>query len=201
MESDTRVLNGATKPLSPLLALSSELRNIIYDYALSWPDLSVAFQEIEGSLSPRQSVSGPLCSIPKPRFSTFGELRTPTILLLNRQITSEALEILREKPLILTRPPPYVLQLAKPMDITEFIPEATLQKLRKVVLEMNFDTGDAQYWLKMVELLLDVWCEETELESMVVRARYVPPSTPRTFLYISNHRHVMGLLSRVSDSA
>lgn len=201
-----------TRPLikhySRFLALSPELRNAIYEYAIDWPDLSGTFERIisyhDYELDQEGPDSPPLCTFPRPHF---GVLDTPSILILNKQIAFEAREILYTKPLILESPPPYIPQLAKPMDITEFISETTLQNIRFVVLKMdlnqnpNLNSGGAKCWLKTVEMLLDIWCVKNNLERLEVHAHYVPPSKAMgwTFRESAHHRHVISLLSRVSD--
>ena len=208
MASDDSVeILTLTKPHFPFLALSAELRNAVYEYAIDWPDLSIAFERIatDPGLAYDQDASKslPLCTFPKPHFE---EKTTPSLLLVNRQITAEALEILYVKPLILTSTPPYIPQLAKPMDICdEFISEATLQRLRFVVLKIDLKykpehlAGSARCWLKTVETLLDVWCVRNVLERVEVEASYVPASkaTGWTFAEAGHHRQVMSLLSRV----
>jgi hypothetical protein len=196
-----------TKPHFPFLALSAELRNAIYEYAVDWPDLSNTFERIapdQEILYDQESFKRlPLCTFPKPHFD---QKTTPSLLLVNRQIFAEALEILYMKPLVLTSTPPYIPQLAKPMDLCdEFIGEATLQRLRFVVLRMDLNhkpkylDESARCWLKTVESLLDVWCVRNALEKVEVQATYVPPSvaTGWTFGEASHHRQAMGLLSRV----
>lgn len=92
---------------------------------------------------------------------------TPTVLLLNRQITAEALPVLRAKTLVLDTPPPCTPSLARPMDITEFIGETTLQHVRRVLLRMDL-TMEAHWWAKTVETLLDVWCVKNSLVQVTV---------------------------------
>jgi hypothetical protein len=188
------------KPLSLFLALPPEVRNCIYDAGLEWPDLP----GLAKGISAKQSaiVDRPLCTIPRPHF---GSMSTPPLLLLNRQITSEALEILYQKPFIMDSTPPYIPQLAKPMDITEFISESTLQNLRFVILKMNLNhkpnlmSGGAKGWLKTVEMLLDIWFVKNNLERVEVHVTYTAPSRDLvwTFEVASHHRQVMTLFSIV----
>ena len=65
------------------------------------------------------------------------KMTTPSLLLVSRQVSSETLEILYKKPLVLSQTPPCLPQLAKPMGITDFTSETTLQLVRKVVFEMD----------------------------------------------------------------
>jgi hypothetical protein len=115
-------------------------------------------------------------------------MSTPSLLLLNRQITAEACEIIYQKPFVMASTPPYIPQLAKPMDITEFISESTLQNLRFVVLNMdlnhnpNLMSGGAKRWLKTVEMLLDIWYVKNNLKRVEVQATYTAPSRDVTRL-------------------
>jgi hypothetical protein len=106
----------------------------------------------------------PLCTVPRPRY---GPMSTPSLLLLNRQITSEALEVLYRKPLILDTTPPYIPQLGQPMGMPEIISETTLQNLRFVVLRMDLDQSQsARYWFKIIEVMLDIWFVKNNLEGV-----------------------------------
>lgn len=191
---------------SPFLALPLELRNKIYDYTLGWPDLSESFKKVpfeEGSYENGISKSPPLCVIPIPFLE---EMTTPSALLVSRQVASEALAVLHKKPLVLSNTPPYLPQLARPIDITEFISETTLQQVPQVVLQMDLSYSPgrpdgARAWLKTVEILLDVWCIQNSLERLEVRGHYVPPCRDLglTIGEASHHRNVMSLLCRVRN--
>lgn len=93
---------------------------------------------------------------------------TPTILLLNRQITTEAQDSLRQKTLINNAPPPLCQALGKAMDITEFVGKTTLQKAYHVLLDMDLEHQDL---IATIETLLDVWCFDNSIESIRVRVR------------------------------
>ncbi|KAE8447698.1 hypothetical protein EG329_010505 [Mollisiaceae sp. DMI_Dod_QoI] len=190
------------KLASPLLSLPPEIRNEIYDFSIEWPnftDLFARIHEYQDFLQDQESSKwAPLCRITRPQMAP---MRTPSILLLNRQLGSEALDSLYKKPLIIDSPPPYVPQLTRPMDITQFISEVTLQNLRFVVLKMDLNhqrnrmSGAA--WLKTVEMLLEVWFERNCLEWIEVQANYNPPSKALgwTFGDAAHHRNVMSMLS------
>ncbi|TVY86956.1 hypothetical protein LAWI1_G005690 [Lachnellula willkommii] len=94
-------------------------------------------------------------------------------------------------------------QSAKPMDITAFVSETTLQNLKFVVLEMDLgcESSIGKCWLKTLETLLDIWCERNALERLVVGARYVSPdrSAGWTFGNAAHHGRVMRVLSRIPE--
>ncbi len=161
-----------SKPASPLLALPPEVRDCIFDAALNWPNLSDLAKTITSQSDATLGLEQPLCTIPRPRYEA---MSTPSLLLLNRQITSEALEVLYRKPLILDSTLPYMPQLGRPMDIPEIISESTLQNLRFVVLRMDLGLGQkrsARNWYKTVEILLDIWLVKNNLEKLEVRVQW-----------------------------
>lgn len=104
----------------------------------------------------------PRCTFPSLHA---GRLTAPTVLLLNRQIRSEALPVLHAKTLTLHEPPPHTPTTGKTMDITEFISEETLQSVQRVVLRMDLIR---ESWGKTVDTLLDVWCIKNNLEEVLV---------------------------------
>ncbi|KAH8795097.1 hypothetical protein F5882DRAFT_480553 [Hyaloscypha sp. PMI_1271] len=163
-----------TKPAPSFLLLPPEVRDCIYDAALSWPVISDLAKT--DPLEPDSTVHGhweqPLCTVPRPRY---GPMSTPSLLLLNRQITPEALEVLYRKPLILDTTPPYIPQLGQPMGIPEIISETTLQNLRFVVPRMDLDQRQsARYWFKIIEMLLDIWFVKNNLEEVQARIQCPP---------------------------
>ncbi|KAL4961610.1 uncharacterized protein BDV14DRAFT_203645 [Aspergillus stella-maris] len=94
---------------------------------------------------------------------------TPSILLLNKQITSEALPVLYGTPLALIGPPSTYFVLRQ-MDIAEFICETLLQRMRVVVLKLEHPEK------LFVLSLLDIWGSGFALEKLVV---YLPRSEAR----------------------
>lgn len=161
-----------TPPIAPspssFLSLPFELRHQIYTFAVDWPDLRVPFarlsRECERVEAIWESTRDPKCTFSSPRVTAH---TTPTVLLLNRQITAEALPVLHAKTLVLDTLPPYTPLLARPMDITEFIGETTLQHVRRVLLKMDL-TMEARGWAKTVETVLDVWCVKNSLVEVTV---------------------------------
>ncbi|KAI1076693.1 hypothetical protein F5B20DRAFT_555193 [Whalleya microplaca] len=143
----------------PFLLLPYHIRDDIYSLVLEYPDLGPVFESFEAGLhktaQQQENTRQPKCTFPAPR-APAGTMRTPALLLVNRQITAEAVKALRDKPFVLTRYAPYSAMLAQPMDITEFVSECTLKLMQHVVLRMDL-FGDARAWCKTVETLLDIW--------------------------------------------
>ncbi|KAF2422432.1 hypothetical protein EJ08DRAFT_479218 [Tothia fuscella] len=109
-------MNGDTQSVSStcrFLELPGELRNRVYDLALDWNNIygpiathntinnDIAIQEIR-NLARQQIRSRNQFqrNFEEVRSSFTHECRAPTILLLNKQITAEALPLLRKKPLV-----------------------------------------------------------------------------------------------------
>ncbi|KAI9695969.1 MAG: hypothetical protein M1820_008310 [Bogoriella megaspora] len=150
----------------PFFALPLELRNEIYSYAADWNDISVHIERFYDAVKDRK-VHVPIRDVgytkgnrlrshwqdPKQfsrderlRFARsiwikFRAMSTPTVLLLNRQITAEAIEILHKKPLsIPARTSSWKniedMDCRKPC-LFDFISIDTLKKVR--VVELHFD--------------------------------------------------------------
>ncbi|KAL4799293.1 hypothetical protein BDV19DRAFT_385542 [Aspergillus venezuelensis] len=96
---------------------------------------------------------------------------TPSVLLLNKQITAEALPVLYSTPLTLIGPPSTYFVLRQ-MDIAEFICETLLQRMRVVVIRLEHPEK------LFVLSLLDIWGRGCALKKLVV---YLPkPEIRRT---------------------
>ncbi|KAE9371527.1 hypothetical protein N431DRAFT_341644 [Stipitochalara longipes BDJ] len=188
------------KPASLFLSLPPEVRDCIYNAGLDWPDIS----DLAKTVSSQPDVTvihehsvHPLCTMPIPRC---GSMSTPSLLLLNRQITSEALEVLYRKPLILDKPPPYMPQLGRPMDVPELISENTLQNLRFIVLRMDLDQKrSARDWLKVIEILIDIWLVKNDLKKVQIHVQYTLRSenVGSTFAEAVHHQYVRRILSKL----
>lgn len=117
-------------------SLSRELRNVIYDHAADWSEVSTAISKSLIHWTPKSPspASNPTTS-------------TPTILLLNRQITAEACKILYKKPLNLFLPVNQnitVDHLAP--NLLQFIRGATLKKVQHLSLRI-----DSWEWLHVFD--------------------------------------------------
>jgi len=89
----------------PFLHLPQELRDEIYWYCLDYNDgMENLFTFLKENVK-KEMINGTI-KTSSPR------AMTPNVLLLNRQITAEALQILRKKPLVLLAPMPFDLRPA-----------------------------------------------------------------------------------------
>lgn len=112
--------------------LTPEIRQKIYSYAADWSDASRACAKaFESCVGPPQAQCNPRRS-------------TPRVLLLNRQITAEALNVLREKPLQLHLPNDWrftgtAAAAYATETLTAYITPATLSHISKV-------SATIEYW-------------------------------------------------------
>lgn len=163
-----------------LLSLPRELRDLIFSYCVFYPDLSVllsnhlerARQSFRTHLGPEISEQGLEELLPWSSFEQPEPLpmQTLAIFLVNRQISSEALEILHSKTLVLNLPIPVNnARNSRAVFITDFIGERTLQSIRHCFLELSFtSTTEASGWYRTTNHLTDIWAERHALLSLAV---------------------------------
>ncbi|KAI1076781.1 hypothetical protein F5B20DRAFT_311135 [Whalleya microplaca] len=132
-----------------LASFPSEIRNIIYQNAVDYPCSRNLFDSYYQSGQAR-----PI-------------LRTPTILLLCKQITREALSLLHLRPLIIDRMPPWVMGDSAPLALTNFIGRSTLQNLRFVIIKITLGENpqmiSGSLWYRVLKHVLDIWSERNSL--------------------------------------
>ena len=159
--------SALAKSTSLFFRLPAELRNVIYDLTLDWPDLKQPFEKVRKQYEVFEhlwvSDIRPRCVFMKPHIPT---LITPTILLLNRTIYMEAIGLLHSKLLVLESVPPHSAQLGRAVDITKFISEATLQSVPYVLLKLDLN-GDS--WLTTIDMLVNIWVKNNKLKSLRVK--------------------------------
>jgi hypothetical protein len=142
----TQLKDHMQSPSLSFLDLPAEIRNQIYSDTLDWSDISKRFNRTMTLWTD------------KTKMPIYTPLTTPTVLVLNRQITSEALSILHNKPLHLTFPADHNMQMHTHVPNTaRFITSRTLQHVKTLILEVkswewiysldyflpNFTTGTA----------------------------------------------------------
>lgn len=142
------------------LELPCEIRLIIYTYALNPNEYKKAYRKVIAYANDTDRLRGPSCAHTRP----YVERYTPPILLLNRQITTEALQVLYQIPLHLYGTPSTQYTMRQ-MDIAEFISEGLLQKIRHAVLKLRSPNKH------FVLTLLDIWGARNCLETLDV---YLP---------------------------
>ncbi|KAL2816585.1 hypothetical protein BDW59DRAFT_166309 [Aspergillus cavernicola] len=143
------------------LTLPPELRLQIYSLLLDPNQYSSGYKRIIRLTDEAYSNSDhrQVPDVTLPRF--YVTRYTPSILLLNRQITAEALAVLYNTELTLQGTPGTYF-VFRQMDIAEFISETLLQRMRYVVLRLV----DPEKFF--VLSLLDIWGRQNDLQRLVV---------------------------------
>jgi hypothetical protein len=136
------------------LSLPPEIRLLIYPHLLNPSTYAASYDRINRLTTQAYDEAHSKHSLTKIPCATLPRLHvtrsTPSILLVNRQITREALPTLYRTELVL-KGTPSTYFVFRQMDIAEFICETLLQKMRFVVLEL------AHPEKLFVLALLDIW--------------------------------------------
>lgn len=152
------------KPFT-FFSFPGELRNMIYDYSLCYPDSRQLFAPYYRRPSANKATS---TSKWKP------QLRAPTILLLNRRITNECLPILKSTKLVINRLPPPITRDIQThylhgregcphpslfMRLSDFISPRTLQNIPQIDINVGLcegPLGSGWAWGPVVTELLNI---------------------------------------------
>ena len=100
--------------------------------------------------------------------------QTPTILLLCRKITAESLPMLRARPFIIDRLPPFVSTpnaIRNPLVLSDFMGRQTLQSLRHIELRVPFgqgDQGSGWAWTPIINDLFEILEEKNSFNVLLV---------------------------------
>ncbi|KAI1435662.1 hypothetical protein GGR50DRAFT_693896 [Xylaria sp. CBS 124048] len=156
-----------THGLSFLGNFPPEIRNAIYKYTAVYPRARKLFDAYYSQYN-RFKIRNP---DGKP--SDFAiKFYTPNILLLNKQITREAMTVLRSGPLVIDRVPPWIMGHRSPLPFTDFMSECTLQSLQFVEIKLSLGDGrggtSGGVWLQILEPFLRVWSEKNSLVRLKV---------------------------------
>ncbi|CAJ2513504.1 Uu.00g016230.m01.CDS01 [Anthostomella pinea] len=154
-----------------LTSFPAEIRNMIYQYAVNYPSCRSMYdayysQAKRAKCRPVSRVCHEDCSCAKNPVGIL-EHRAPTILLLSKQITREALTVLYLRTFTIDRIPPWIMGEMHPRPITDFISEGTLQSIRFV--EIKVSLGDShhaksgQVWLRILKDVLVAWSKKNSL--------------------------------------
>ena len=143
---------------SSLLDLPRELRDHVYNFALDYPDLQRPIEahreQTRLALSTRLQTDvseeqiDRLLEWTSLDVSTRPKMHCPTILLLNKQITEEASEVLNTKCLNITSPvQSNFSRVTKSLRLTDFISAAALSRVRLASITLSFtDLREANNW-------------------------------------------------------
>ncbi|KAI8958671.1 hypothetical protein F5Y11DRAFT_335467 [Daldinia sp. FL1419] len=172
-----------------LTTFPPEIRNVIYQYAISYPTCRNLYDyyydqrekaKANVELRPR-SVNTRVSHQP----ATI--LRTPTILLLCKQITREVLSLLHLQPFVIDRIPPWIMGNLAPLSLSNFVSRATLQNLRfvqiKIPLGESMEFGSGRIWLRLLNDVLDAWSERNSLVRLEVMFKLSNVAKPNMWNY------------------
>lgn len=138
-----------SKPLS-LLDFPAEIRNQIYEDCADWSDITPNLVRTIAAWTDHK--------LPPP----YPPRTTPTILLLNRQITQEASSILRTKPLNVTCPYDHDMQKqAEVPNMLRFITSKTLRHVEHINIRI-----DSWEWIYSLDMLIPALAADHNLKSL-----------------------------------
>ncbi|KAK3063642.1 hypothetical protein LTS18_013889 [Coniosporium uncinatum] len=178
----------------PLLSLSAELRNMIYECAADWSDYHIEQQRIQKSIDARvlqfdartassallsrghskrdaidvgDFVLPPLIRPEQPR------LRTPTVLLINQQIASEARDVRKKLPqnILSWMGPGDLDRLHYQTYLSQYISTAALQSICIVAIDHLGKNSHLKGWIfdfKMISILASIWKKKHALKHIIV---------------------------------
>ncbi|KAI1329751.1 hypothetical protein F5Y16DRAFT_365191 [Xylariaceae sp. FL0255] len=134
-----------------LSSFPPEIRNRIYQYLAQYPT----------SFELRETYYRHADSSGKPGSPA---LYTPTILLLCKQVTREALSCFRLEWFVIDRITPWLLGEDYPIPYTQLISKETLQNLRFVELKLSLGNSNGvlsgKVWLESLDSVLRAWSEK-----------------------------------------
>ncbi|ROW05244.1 hypothetical protein VSDG_00434 [Cytospora chrysosperma] len=159
--------SGDKKPFG-FFDFPAEIRNIIYDHILRWPDCVDLYRSFYRQIPAYPTNEEPHSS----QYRYQRSLRTPTILLLCRRITVESLPILKSRWLVIDRLPPFVP--GGLMKITDFIGRRTLQSLNHIDLRIGLGEGplgSGWIWTRLLDEVLAVLKERNSLVKLRLLVR------------------------------
>jgi len=136
----------------PFLELPAEIRNMVYEYAADWNDGPKHLHRIIHSIEEGNCEK----SLQKVRMST------PTILLLNRQITAEVFDVLERKPLALSSVEPCNISM---QSMNRVISATTLQKIPCIVLRTPLVVENLTQ-LDLYPAGCNLWSRQNSLQSL-----------------------------------
>jgi len=156
--------------LSSFHRLPLEIRNMIYEYSLHYPTCRDLYDAYYGQLAACQTYNAN--SIPDKRAQFTVKLFTPTILLLCKDITREALAVLWLRPFVIDRVPPWIMGHDSPLPLTTLISRETLQSLRFVEIKLSLGDSESvssgEIWLQVLGCVLKAWSASNSLVRLKV---------------------------------
>jgi len=168
-----RAQQAQSEDVFPFLRLPAELRIKVYDYSLDWNDGIWHFSRVQKALELRRISQGIKLLTDLELYKEGGAaytvtmninpkefLHTPTILLLNRQISSEAKHVLHRKELVMdANSPKLSFRRKRCLDtyrITDCISATTFSFVRKMAWIFATKVTSRRNFEPWVEMLSDM---------------------------------------------
>lgn len=139
------------RPGISFLDFPLEIRTIVYQACVDYPtcrSMFDAYYTHKGE--PKTSSKRPAA------IKAAIHLHTPTIFLLCKLISREALDVLRTRPLVIDKIPPWVFGHNLPLPLNYFISTRTLQKVRYIDLRVALGEGSHGSGHVWIEILADL---------------------------------------------
>lgn len=151
------------------MKLPSEIRICIYEYSFDWPDMKPRVDALKEALKTEDiNIWSKLLD---------QKFITPNILLLNRQITTEARAVILKKTLFIDLAIPRMRWFdtpAMPNGVLCFIPESALRAAPRVWLRVGpQEKSEKLFWSNCQHTLgelVTIWWTKQNLESIVMEA-------------------------------
>ncbi|XDG09431.1 hypothetical protein ABKA04_009046 [Annulohypoxylon sp. FPYF3050] len=183
---DPEPRRNSRQPHSFLTSFPPEIRNIIYQYAVDYPSCRRLYDSYYAQRDKREKAIRSRSANPKHSRHPYA-LKTPTILLLCKQITQEALSLLYLQPFVIDRIPPWVMGNPSPLSLLNFIGKRTLQNLRfvqiKIPLGENAYVRSGKVWLEVLHDVLNAWSESHSLVRLQIMFKISNVTTRNLWSY------------------
>ncbi|GAP82581.2 hypothetical protein SAMD00023353_0101210 [Rosellinia necatrix] len=171
-----------------------EIRNAVYQYVIHYPTCRELFDAYYDQVDTFRARNG--SSLPC-RFAI--RLHTPTILLLCKQITREALTVLRLRPFVLDRIPPWIMGHPRPLPLTSFLSKRTLQNLRFVEIKLSLGDGESslsgRVWFQLLEDIFRAWSGKNSLIRLKVMIKVSNLNVHRLWVFeLRNYTDIVKMI-------
>lgn len=171
------------------LGLPPEIRNAIYRYAVRYPTCRSLYDYWydQKEKAKAKIELKPCTTNTKVLRQSRVPLRTPTILLLCKQITREALTLLSSQVFVIDRIPPWLMGNPAPLPMTYFVGRRTLQNLQFVQIKISLgdsaNIGGGSIWLELLNDVLKAWSERNRLIRLHIVFKLANVMRPNMWFY------------------
>ncbi|KAI2620095.1 hypothetical protein GGR54DRAFT_639862 [Hypoxylon sp. NC1633] len=172
-----------------LTILPPEIRDMIYYHAVGYPTCRSLY---DSYYDQKDKVRAKIELRPRSTNTRVARhpmipLRTPTVLLLCKQITREALRILYLQPFVIDRIPPWLMGNTWPLNLSSFISKSTLQNLRFVQIKISLGDSDefrvGRVWLRLLADVISAWSQHNSLVRLEVMFKLSNVAMPNLWDY------------------